>query len=102
MRTKDKLHAMATDSGRYDQLKGQAKQTLGQVKQSLGSLVGNERLEAEGRLDRIEGAGDRVKGEVKQAVEQAGDKLRETVTKVKAGAEVLAEKTREKLDQARH
>lgn len=101
MNAKDKLQSTTTDSGRYDQLKGQAKQTLGQVKQTVGSLIGNERLEAEGRLDRIEGAGDRVKGEVKEAVDNASDKLRETATKMKAGAEALAEKAKEKLDQVR-
>lgn len=38
-----------------DQFKGAAKEVGGSIKEGLGKLTGNERLEAEGKADKLEG-----------------------------------------------
>jgi uncharacterized protein YjbJ (UPF0337 family) len=48
-----------------DQFKGAAKETGGNVKEGLGKLTGNEKLQAEGKADQIEGAVQKKVGDVK-------------------------------------
>ncbi len=47
------------------QFKGATKEVGGNVKEGLGKLTGNERLEAEGKADKIEGAVQKKVGDVK-------------------------------------
>ena len=48
-----------------DQLKGAAKEAGGNVKEGLGKLTGNEKLQAEGKADQLEGAVQKKVGDVK-------------------------------------
>lgn len=48
-----------------DQFKGAAKEVGGNVKEGLGKLTGNEKLQAEGKADQIEGAVQKKVGDVK-------------------------------------
>lgn len=48
-----------------DQFKGAAKEAGGSVKEGLGKLTDNERLEAEGKADKLEGAVQKKVGDVK-------------------------------------
>lgn len=48
-----------------DQFKGAAKEAGGNVKEGLGKLTGNERLQAEGKADQLEGAVQKKVGDVK-------------------------------------
>ncbi len=48
-----------------DQFKGAAKEVGGNIKEGLGKLTGNERLEAEGKADKVEGAVQKKVGDVK-------------------------------------
>ncbi|MFE6746460.1 CsbD family protein [Kitasatospora purpeofusca] len=49
-----------------DKIENMAEKAKGAVKEGVGKVTGNERLEAEGRADR-------VKGDVKQAGEKVKD-----------------------------
>ena len=51
-----------------DQIKGGAKELGGNIKEAAGKLVGNERLEAEGEIDQVEGKTQKNVGKVKDAV----------------------------------
>jgi uncharacterized protein YjbJ (UPF0337 family) len=48
-----------------DQFKGAAKEVGGSIKEGLGKMTGNEKLQAEGVAERIEGAVQKKVGDVK-------------------------------------
>lgn len=48
-----------------DQFKGAAKEVGGNIKEGLGKLTGNEKLQAEGKADQLEGAVQKKVGDVK-------------------------------------
>ena len=50
------------------EISGGAKQAGGAVKEAAGKLVGNERLEAEGKIDQVEGKTEKNVGKVKDAI----------------------------------
>lgn len=51
-----------------NQVKGGAKELGGKIKEGVGSLVGNERMEADGLADQAEGKTQKNYGKVKDAV----------------------------------
>jgi uncharacterized protein YjbJ (UPF0337 family) len=63
-----------------DKLKGKAEQALGGAKESIGRASGDERLEAEGRVERAEGAGRedaaRARGRLKGAANELGGAIK--------------------------
>jgi uncharacterized protein YjbJ (UPF0337 family) len=56
-----------------DRLKGMGNQVKGEVKKTVGELTGNERMEAEGHLDKAKGKIQEKVGEAKDAVRDAVD-----------------------------
>ncbi|MDM0046532.1 CsbD family protein [Variovorax dokdonensis] len=50
-----------------DQIKGTAEKAKGHVKEAAGKVVGNERLQAEGKADQASGAVQKKVGDVKDA-----------------------------------
>ena len=56
--------------GKKDKARNLAQVAKGKVKESTGKSVGNERLEADGRVDQM-------KGNLKQAGEKVKDALKE-------------------------
>ena len=54
-----------------DEAKGAAKDIKGSMKQAAGKATGNERLEAEGTADRIEGKIQKGVGALKDAARDA-------------------------------
>jgi uncharacterized protein YjbJ (UPF0337 family) len=56
-----------------DQIKGAAKDISGATKQGIGKATGNERLEAEGVAERVEGKVQKTAGDVK---DRAGEMLK--------------------------
>lgn len=52
-----------------DQIKGQAKKVQGKVKEVAGKIVGNEKLKAEGKVDKVLGKAQSAYGDLKDAVE---------------------------------
>ena len=54
----------------HDKIQGAAKEAKGNVKQGAGKLVGNERLQAEGRVDKAEGRVQKKVGEIEQVFDR--------------------------------
>jgi uncharacterized protein YjbJ (UPF0337 family) len=54
-----------------DQVKGRVNEAQGKVKEATGKLVGNERLEAKGKVQRVLGAAQAKFGDVKKDVKDA-------------------------------
>ena len=52
----------------HDKMEGTAKEAKGAVKQGAGKLVGDERLQAEGRADKVEGRVQKKVGEVEKVL----------------------------------
>jgi uncharacterized protein YjbJ (UPF0337 family) len=86
------------DRGTTDKVKGHVKEAVGEARERVGSAIGDPEMETKGEVQRASGHKDRIKGEVKESVAHAQDKAREGVEKVKAGAEVVADRVKQKLD----
>jgi uncharacterized protein YjbJ (UPF0337 family) len=54
-----------------DEVKGVGKQAKGAVKDAVGGLTGNEKLQAEGKLDKAVGKVQQKVGEAKDAARDA-------------------------------
>ncbi|WP_193335414.1 CsbD family protein [Devosia beringensis] len=54
-----------------DEVEGAGKQAKGAVKDAVGGLTGNEKLQAEGKLDKVEGKVQSKVGEVKDDARDA-------------------------------
>ncbi|MEP9369673.1 CsbD family protein [Xanthobacter sp. VNH20] len=51
-----------------DKIKGTANEAVGNAKQGIGKAVGNDRLQAEGKVQEIKGEGQQAMGKAKDAV----------------------------------
>ena len=58
-----------------DQVQGRVEQAKGHVKETAGKAVGNDRLRAEGQLDKTGGKIQAGVGDAKEKVKDAVDKL---------------------------
>jgi uncharacterized protein YjbJ (UPF0337 family) len=58
-----------------DQVQGRVDQAKGAVKDAAGKAVGNDRLQAEGKLDKASGKIQSGVGDTKEKVKDAVDKL---------------------------
>ncbi len=54
----------------HDKIAGAAKEVKGSVKQGAGKVVGNERLQAEGRADKTAGRIQKKVGEIEQVFDR--------------------------------
>lgn len=54
-----------------DQVNGRVEQAKGSVKEAAGKVVGNTKLEAEGKLDKATGKTQAAYGDLKQDVKDA-------------------------------
>jgi len=54
-----------------DEVKGVGKQVKGSIKDAVGGLTGNEKLQAEGKADKIVGKVQQKVGEAKDATRDA-------------------------------
>ncbi len=54
-----------------DEVEGAGKQAKGAIKDAVGGLTGNEKLQAEGKLDKVEGKVQSKVGEVKDDARDA-------------------------------
>jgi uncharacterized protein YjbJ (UPF0337 family) len=57
-----------------DRIEGSAKQVKGVVKETVGKVVGDAKLEAEGKADKAEGKVQNAIGGLKDAVREVVDK----------------------------
>ncbi len=62
-----------------DQVKGRVEQSTGKLKEAAGQLVGNDRLEAEGKAEKIKG---KVQAGYGDAKESAKDKVKKAIDKL--------------------
>ena len=53
-----------------DQIKGHVKEVEGKVKEVAGKIVGNEKLKAEGQIDKAVGKAQTAYGDLKEAIEK--------------------------------
>jgi uncharacterized protein YjbJ (UPF0337 family) len=54
-----------------DQVKGRVKEAQGKMKEVAGKLVGNEKLEAKGKVKKVLGAAQAKVGDVKQKMKDS-------------------------------
>jgi uncharacterized protein YjbJ (UPF0337 family) len=54
-----------------DQVKGRVKEAEGTIKEAAGKTVGNERLQAKGKIEKVLGKAQAAFGDVKQDVKDA-------------------------------
>ena len=54
-----------------DQVKGRVKEAEGKIKEVTGKLVGNEKLEAKGKVQNVLGKAQATFGDVKQDVKDS-------------------------------
>jgi uncharacterized protein YjbJ (UPF0337 family) len=54
-----------------DRVAGSAKQIKGEVKQAVGKVIGDAKLESEGKADKVEGKIQNAVGGVKDTVKDA-------------------------------
>ena len=54
-----------------ERVKGVADKAKGAIKEAAGKLMGDKKLEAEGKLDKIKGEAESAVGDVKDAVRRA-------------------------------
>ena len=54
-----------------DQVKGRVKEVEGKIKEAAGKLVGNDRLEAKGKIQKVLGEAQAKFGDVKQDLKDA-------------------------------
>jgi uncharacterized protein YjbJ (UPF0337 family) len=57
-----------------DRIAGSAKQAAGTVKQAAGKLVGDQKLESEGRAEKVEGKIQNAVGGLKDTVRDIANK----------------------------
>jgi uncharacterized protein YjbJ (UPF0337 family) len=60
-------------SGTSDKIKGAANEATGGIKQAVGKVVGSDRLEAEGAIQKAKGQVQQAVGKGKEAVKSAVD-----------------------------
>lgn len=53
-----------------DRIEGAAKQVKGSIEEGVGKLVGDEKLQAEGKADKVEGKIQNVVGGVKDSLKK--------------------------------
>ncbi|HBF28844.1 CsbD family protein [Rhizobium sp.] len=68
-------------SSTSDKASGLANEAAGNAKQGIGKLVGNEKLQAEGKLQEIKGEGQQALGNAKDTVKKASDKASDYINK---------------------
>jgi len=56
-----------------EHVKGAVDKAKGAIKEAAGKLIGDKKLEAEGKLDKMKGEARDVVGDVKDAVKRASD-----------------------------
>jgi uncharacterized protein YjbJ (UPF0337 family) len=54
-----------------DEVKGAAKEARGNIKDAIGKVTGDDKLRADGALDKAEGAVQRGAGKLKEAARDA-------------------------------
>ncbi len=59
-----------------EHVKGAADKVKGTIKDAAGKVMGDEKLQAEGKLDKAKGAAHNLVGDVKDAAREASENAR--------------------------
>jgi uncharacterized protein YjbJ (UPF0337 family) len=59
-----------------EHIKGASQKAKGAIKDAAGRVTGNEKVQAEGKADKLAGAGHQAAGDVKGAARKAADSLK--------------------------
>jgi uncharacterized protein YjbJ (UPF0337 family) len=59
-----------------EHIKGTAQKAEGSVKDAVGKIIGDEKLQAEGKADKVEGAGRQSVGDIKDAGRGVADAVK--------------------------
>ena len=54
-----------------DQVKGQVKEVTGMIKEVTGKIIGNEKLEEKGKIEKARGEAQGAIGDIKEDVKEA-------------------------------
>jgi len=54
-----------------EHIKGTTEKAKGAIKETTGKITGNEKLRAEGKLDKAKGAAHKAAGDMKEALKEA-------------------------------
>lgn len=57
-----------------DKISGMTNEAVGNAKQGIGKAVGNDRMQAEGKVQEIKGEGQQAMGKAKETVKDAVNK----------------------------
>jgi uncharacterized protein YjbJ (UPF0337 family) len=60
-----------------EHIKGAADKAKGAIKDAAGKVMGDKKLQAEGKFDKAKGAAHNVAGDVKDAARDAANKARD-------------------------
>lgn len=64
-----------------DQIRGGFKDTAGKIQRKFGQLFGSHQQEADGTVKQAEGKTQSTAGDVKEAIDKATDKAKDTLKK---------------------
>jgi uncharacterized protein YjbJ (UPF0337 family) len=82
-RQASKAASNVSSSAAVDKAKGHVKEVVGTARANVGRLIGNEEMEVRGNLQHADGSKDLLKADLKDAVDNAKDKVRAGVDLVK-------------------
>jgi uncharacterized protein YjbJ (UPF0337 family) len=68
-------------SSTTDKATGLANEAIGKTKQGIGSVVGSDKLQAEGAAQEIKGDAQQAVGDAKDAVKDAANKVADAANK---------------------
>jgi uncharacterized protein YjbJ (UPF0337 family) len=68
-------------SSTSDKAAGLTNEAIGNIKQGVGKLVGNEKLQAEGKLQEIKGEGQQALGDAKDAAKTGADRAADSINR---------------------
>ena len=58
-----------------DKISGLTNEAIGNAKQGVGKVIGNEQMQAEGKLQEIKGEGQQAVGDAKDTVKKGADNV---------------------------
>jgi uncharacterized protein YjbJ (UPF0337 family) len=64
-----------------DKISGLTNEAVGNIKQGVGKATGNEKLQAEGKIQEIKGEGQQALGDAKAAVKKGANDASDYVNK---------------------
>jgi uncharacterized protein YjbJ (UPF0337 family) len=64
-----------------DKVTGAANQVGGKIKEGVGKVIGNEQMQAEGKIQQVKGQAQQKVGEAKSAIKDAAESVSDSINK---------------------